>query len=189
MHLQKKGVRVLGIAESFASRKTSVLAGTVMRRDGRIDGFGFADVTVGGMDATDAILSLYSDMDRRDINAVMLSGCVIAWYNIVDPAEIAEKTALPVVAVTYEESGGLEEDIERHFPGDAGRLDHYRRLGSREEITLHTGHTIYIRPYGIDTREAARLCDLFTLDGKIPEPLRVARLCARGVMHYTQNSR
>ena len=68
-------------------------------------------------------------------------------------------------------------------------MDYYRRLGSREAVTLHTGHTIYIRPYGIDTPEAARLCDLFTLDGKIPEPLRVARLCARGVMHYTQNSR
>jgi endonuclease V-like protein UPF0215 family len=189
MHLQKKGVRVLGIAESFASRKTSVLSGVVMRRDGRIDGFGFANVTVGGMDATDAILSLYSDMDRRDINAVMLSGCVIAWYNIVDPAEIAEKTVLPVIAVTYEESGGLEEDIERHFPGDSERLDHYRRLGSREEISLHTGHTIYLRPYGIDVGEAAKLCDIFTLDGKIPEPLRVARLCARGVMHYTQNSK
>jgi len=189
MQLQKKGVRVLGIAESFASRKTSVLAGVVMRRDGRIDGFGFTGVTVGGMDATDAVLSLYNDMDRRDINAVMLSGCVIAWYNIIDPAEIAEKTTLPVVVVTYEDSEGLEGDLQQHFPGDSRRLDCYRRLGSREELSLHTGHTIYIRSYGIDTREAARLCDLFTLDGKIPEPLRVARLCARGVMHYIQNSK
>jgi endonuclease V-like protein UPF0215 family len=189
MHLQKKGVRILGIAESFASEDTSVLAGVVMRRDRRIDGFGFAAVTVGGMDATEGVLSLYRKMARRDINAVMLSGCVIAWYNIINPAEIAEKTGIPVVAVTYEDSGGLDENLMRLFPGDTERLDYYRRLGSREEILLHTGHTIYIRPYGIDIFEAARLCDLFTLDGKIPEPLRVARLCARGVMHYTQNSR
>ena len=160
-----------------------------MRRDGRIDGFGFADVTVGGMDATDAVLSLYTEMDRRDINAIMLSGCVIAWYNVVDPSEIAEKTALPVVVVTYEDSVGLEDDLNKHFPGDPERMALYRRLGSREEISLHTGQTIYIRSYGIDNSEAARLCDLFTLDGKIPEPLRIARLCARGVMHYTQNSR
>jgi len=189
MHLQKKGVRVLGIAESFASRKTSVLAGVVMRRDGRIDGFGFAEATVGGMDATDAVLSLYSEMDRRDINAIMLSGGVIAWYNIIDPAEINEKTAIPVVVVTYEDSLGLEEDLNRHFPGDSKRMALYLRLGPREEISLHTGQTIYIRPYGIDSSEAARLCNLFTLDGKIPEPLRIARLCARGVMHYTQNSK
>jgi endonuclease V-like protein UPF0215 family len=189
MHLQKKGVRVLGIAESFASTKTSVLAGVVMRRDRRIDGFGFAGVTVGGTDATEAALSIYHEMDRRDINAVMLSGCVIAWYNILDPYAIAEKTGLPVVVVTYEDSEGLEEDLERHFPGDTTRMNDYCRLGSRVETVLNTGHTIYIRAYGIDTSEAARLCDLFTLDGKIPEPLRVARLCARGVMHYTQNSR
>ena len=189
MHLQKKGVRVLGIAESFASTQTSVLAGVVMRRDRRIDGFGFVGVTVGGTDATDAVLSIYRGMDRSDINAVMLSGCIIAWYNIIDPAEIAEKTALPVVVVTYEDSDGLEEDLKRHFPGDAERMDRYLNLGSRQEVALHTGHAIYLRSYGIDAAEAARLCDLFTLDGKIPEPLRVARLCARGVMHYTQNSR
>ncbi len=166
-----------------------MLAGIVMRRDGRIDGFGCAGVTVGGTDATEAVLSIYAEMDRRDINAVMLSGCVIAWYNILDPVEIAEKTTLPVIVVTYEDSKGLEKDLQHHFPGDSERLDRYRKLGSREGIPLHTGHTIYIRSYGIDTHEAARLCDLFTRDGKIPEPLRVARLCARGVMHYTQNSK
>ncbi|MBP1927622.1 endonuclease V-like protein UPF0215 family [Methanolinea mesophila] len=189
MHLQKKGVRVLGIAESFASRKTSVLAGVVMRRDRRIDGFRCAAVTVGGVDATDAVLSLYAEMDRRDINAIMLSGCVIAWYNIIDPATVAEKTGLPVVVVTYEDSTGLEEDLAKHFPGDSDRLERYRDLGSREAFSLHTGHTLFLRAFGIDFREAGRLCDIFTLDGKIPEPLRVARLCARGVMHYTQNWR
>jgi endonuclease V-like protein UPF0215 family len=78
MHLPKKGLRALGIAESFSGRTCSTLASVVMRKDLRIDGFTFGRVTVGGMDATDTILGMVQALDRRDINVIMLSGCVIA---------------------------------------------------------------------------------------------------------------
>jgi len=86
MHIAKKGLRVLGIAESFSSRSTSLLAGVVMRKDLRIDGVAVTGVTVGGMDATEGVLALVRDLDRKDINCIFLGGCIIAWYNIIDPA-------------------------------------------------------------------------------------------------------
>jgi len=89
MHIPKKGLRAFGIAESFACRTCSTLAGVVMRKDLRIDGFSFGNVTVGGMDATDSILGMVRWLNRRDINVIMLSGCVIAWFNVVDPARIS----------------------------------------------------------------------------------------------------
>ncbi|MCA9450353.1 MAG: DUF99 family protein, partial [Candidatus Omnitrophica bacterium] len=49
MHIAKKGLRTLGIAESFSGSPESVLAGVVMRKDLRIDGFRFTTATVGGM--------------------------------------------------------------------------------------------------------------------------------------------
>jgi endonuclease V-like protein UPF0215 family len=180
MHIPKKGIRVFGIAESYSGRTRSTLAGIVMRKDLRIDGFAFGFVTVGGTDATETILSMIKSLERRDINAVMLSGCVIAWFNVVDPARIAGDTGLPVICVTYEESEGLEEDIIHHFPKDAERLAAYRRLGDRTEVRLSSG-IIFIRGWNIEPSDAARLCSDFTLEGKIPEPLRVARLCARGL--------
>ena len=52
MHSGKPGLRVLGIAESYRGRHdegaVSRLAGVVMRRDLRIDGFGTDEATVGG---------------------------------------------------------------------------------------------------------------------------------------------
>jgi hypothetical protein len=39
MHIPKKGLRALGIAESYSGRSVSRLAGVVMRKDLRIDGF------------------------------------------------------------------------------------------------------------------------------------------------------
>jgi uncharacterized protein len=187
MHLQKKGLRALGIAESFAGRTSSTLAGVVMRKDLRIDGFLFGQVAVGGMDATDVILGMIRDLDRRDINIVLLSGCVIAWYNIIDPERIAEETGIPVICVTYEESDGLLDDIRHHFPGDDARAAAYNKLGAREPVTLLSGQTIYLRASGIRYPEAARFCKDFIFDGKIPEPLRVARLCARQVPHYPES--
>lgn len=182
MQIAKKGLRVLGIAESFSGRVRSTLAGIVMRRDLRIDGFGLSQVTVGGMDATDGVIALFSGLKRQDINLIMMSGCVIAWFNVIDPDEICRRTGLPLITVTYEDSEGLEGDIARHFPGDEERLAAYMRLGERVPVSLDTGHTIYIRSYGLPPEDAARLCNALTFDGKIPEPLRVARLLARALM-------
>lgn len=179
MHLPKKGLRALGIAESYSGRQYSTLSGVVMRKDLQVDGFAFATATVGGMDATGAVLKIIEDLNRRDINVIMLSGCVIAWFNIMDPLTITNKTNIPVICVTYEDSEGLESDIAMHFPSDDERLAAYRLLGNRVPVTLRNGQEIFIRGWGLSLADAARLCSDFTLDGRIPEPLRVARLCAR----------
>ena len=182
MHIPKKGLRALGIAESYSGRVQSVLAGIVMRKDLRIDGFIFGDVTVGGMDATETILDMIRRLDRKDINAILLSGCVIAWFNVIDPARIHDITGLPVICATYEESDGLSQDIRRHFPHDVARLAAYEALGARMPVLLHTGRTLFLRSWGMSFSDASRFCDSFTLEGGIPEPLRVARLCARGAL-------
>lgn len=179
MHIPKKGLRALGIAESYTGRSVSRLAGVVMRKDLRIDGFIFSTVTVGGMDATASILHMVDELKRKDINVIMLSGCVIAWFNIINPSQIAQKTGIPVICVTYEDSEGLIAEIRHHFPGDNVRISAYENLGERIPIELHTHQTIFIRAWGLDQQDAAQLCNDFTLEGKIPEPLRVARLCAR----------
>jgi len=179
MHIPKKGLRVLGIAESCSGRTVSKLAGIVMRKDLRVDGFIFSTVTVGGMDATAAVLNMVQDLERSDINVIMLSGCVIAWFNIINIAQVADYTGIPVICVTYEDSEGLIADIRHHFPDDNIRISAYENLGDRVPVELHTHQTIFLRFRGLDQRDAAQLCDDFTLEGKIPEPLRVARLCAR----------
>ncbi|MDK2974657.1 MAG: uncharacterized protein PWP08_1028 [Methanofollis sp.] len=184
MHAAKKGLRVLGVAESFRGRDRSVLAGVVMRRDRVIDGVGVGEATVGGMDATEAVIALYRGLRRRDVNLIMLSGCIVAWYNVIDPAEVHAATGVPVVVATYEDSEGLEEKIAALFPGDDLRVAAYRRLGNRLPLRLKNGYTVYIRAVGIDQDTAGRVVDAFTLEGKVPEPLRVARLAARAVMRY-----
>jgi len=181
--LNKEGIRVLGVGESYRG-ESSVLAGLVMRGDLRIDGAAFAEIEVGGLDATSGVLDVWDALDRSDVHAVLLSGCVIAWFNVVDLWEVHRESGVPVICVTYEESDGLEDDVRRHFEGEEveKRLDAYRGLGERSAVDLGTGYEAYVRSVGLDLGDAERLLERFTVEGRRPEPLRVARLAARGVL-------
>jgi len=184
LHLEKQGIRGLAIAESFSqTSKESVLSGIVMSKDLFIDGFVFDHSTVGGDDAADAILSMYEKLDRPDVSLLLISGIVISLYNIVDVKKISEKIELPVIGVTYEESQGIEDAIKHHFPDSyETKLAEYSKLGSREKITLHTSHNLYIRNEGCTVLEATHLLDKITLQGSMPEPLRITQLLANTLL-------
>jgi endonuclease V-like protein UPF0215 family len=184
LHLNKPALRTLGIAESFVrTYPSSRLAGVVMRADLRVDGVAFAMATVGGDDATEGVLKIYEQLGRADINAMILSGAVISWFNIIDIQEVFDKVQKPVICLTYEESPGLERYIREYFPESEDKLNSYKRLGQREMISLKTGYEVYIRALGATTEDARVLLNKFTLDGRIPEPVRIARLVARAAMH------
>lgn len=179
LHPTKKAIRALGVAESFRpSDKRSTLAGVVMRSDLLIDGFAFGEARVGGEDATASVLRLFRRLRRDDVNLIMLSGCIISRYNIIDVDEVAEKAGLPVVCLTYRESSGIEDVIRDHFPHPETRLATYRRLGPRTSVLLATGHRAFLRCAKIGDADAKRVLDSFTLQGGVPEPVRVARLLA-----------
>ena len=184
LHLEKQGIRGLAIAESFSQdSKKSVLSGIVISTDSVIDGFVMGHSTVGGDDATDAILSMYEKLDRPDVSFLLISGIVISSYNMVNVKTISEKIGFPVIGVTYDESEGIEDTIKHHFPDSyESKLAEYSKLGSREKITLHTSHDLYIRNEGCTILEAKQLLDKMTLQGSVPEPLRIAHLLANTLL-------
>lgn len=184
LHLEKKGLRGLAIAESFRQNsEKSILSGIVMRRDFLIDGFVFGTTTLNGNDATDAILKMYDDLDRPDISYVLISGLIISMYNVIDIKKIHESLQLPIIGVTYNESQGLEDAIKHHFPEDyVSKIKEYQKLGNREKISLHTSSDIFVRREGCTLHDAKYLLDELTLQGSIPEPLRVAQLLSKTLL-------
>lgn len=184
LHLEKKGLRGLVIAESFKQNsKKSILAGVVMRRDFVIDGFVFGKTTLEGDDATETILSMYKKLNRPDISYMLISGIIIAMYNIIDLKKISQSLGLPVIGVTYQDSEGIEEAIRHHFPDShESKLKEYQELEKRDKITLHTSYDIYIRKEGCTLSDVKHLLDELTLQGSFPEPLRVAQLLAKTLL-------
>ena len=184
MHPFKKAIRVLGIAESFDPGKDtrSLLAGVVMRKDLIVDGFAFSEVTVGGDDATEKVIELIKSLNRNDINIVMLSGAVISMYNILNLDRVFRKTGIPMICLTYKESKGLEDTIRKRFPQGYGRkIILYKKLGRRNGILLKTGKKVFVRTLGMGEDDVRHVMDSFALQGKFPEPVRVASLLASAI--------
>ena len=171
----------MGVAESFRpGQKISTLAGVVMRSDRVVDGLAMGRTSVGGDDASSSIAALYRMLRRNDVNVIMISGAILSLYNIVDIDELSRKTGLPVICLTYRETSGIEDSIRRHFPERPGpKLEAYRRLGGRRRLKLKSGHSVFVRTTGLEDAETRSVIEMFTLQGSIPEPVRVARLLAR----------
>lgn len=194
--------RTLGVAFSDG-RDASRIAGVVVRADGTPDGFAFAECTVGGADATDAVVDCWRALDREDVRHVAFAGVAPAWFNLLDLDRLAETLDRPTYAVSYEASPGLEPALREAFDGDAlaERLAVYRSLPPRVPVASGAGSDDeasegedgdpsggddaddrgprFVRAVGIDPERAAAAVRALTRDGvRRCEPLRIAALAA-----------
>ena len=184
LHLEKKGIRGLAIAESFRQdSEKSVLVGVIVLNDLVVDGFVLGNATIKGDDATDEIISMYQKLDRNDICYLMTSGIVISLYNMVDVKKICDTISIPTIGVTYSDSGSLDDAIKSHFPDDyEKKLIQYKELGDREKVLLKSGNELFVRYEGCTLTECTQLLDRITPSGPTPEPLRIAHLLAKAVL-------
>ena len=184
LHLEKKGLRGLAIAESFRQNtKKSVFSGIVMRQDFVVDGFVFGGATLEGDDATDVILKMYKKLQREDISYVMISGMIVSMYNIIDIKKIHGSLKIPIIGISYHDSPGLEDTLKHHFPRSfESKISLYHRLGKRERVTLGTSHNVFVRKEGCTINEVGQLLNKLTLHGSVPEPLRVSQLLANALL-------
>lgn len=179
----KSGRRALGVAESYRGTDddaTSTLAGAVVRADRVVEELLFGTCTVGGSDATDAILDCWRRLDRPDVQYLFVSGVAPAWYNLIELQRLASATDRPVIAVSFEESEGLTAAITDAFDGEKRRrrLSVYESLPPRRRLSVGDGE-LFVRSVGIDPEAADRIVEAYTHERR-PEPLRVAKRAARG---------
>jgi endonuclease V-like protein UPF0215 family len=133
-------------------------------------------------DGSDATASLGAAIARskfaRSAKAVLLQGIALAGFNVVDIHGLAELLALPVVVVMrrpprFEK---VERALLERTPGGAEKWALVRRAGPPEAAA-----GVYLQRAGIDLLPAAQLVAALAVNGRIPEPLRVAHLIAGGV--------
>ena len=184
LHLEKKGLRGLAIAESFRQNSLkSIFAGIVMRRDFVIDGFVFGSATLEGDDATDAILEMYNKLQRPDISYVLISGLIVSMYNIINIKKLYDSLKIPIIGISYNDSLGIEDSLKHHFPNSfESKISAYEKLGKREKITLSTSHDIFVRKEGCTLGDVKHLLNKLTLHGSVPEPIRVSQLLAKTLL-------
>jgi endonuclease V-like protein UPF0215 family len=185
LNINKKGIRVLAIAESFRKGNSeSILCGIVMRKDLVVDGIVFGKTTIEGDDATEIIIAMYKNLNRSDINFLLLDGLIISMYNIVDGKFIHENINIPVISISFNNSQGIENSIKKHFPFDYNnKIKKLRQLGKRDYILLKTNKVLWTRFWGINLEETIRLLNSFLLQGAVPEPIKLAKIISHAYLY------
>ena len=184
LHPEKIAIRGLSISESFEKQeKHSILAGVVMSNEFLIDGFVFDHATLRGDDITEKILMMYKKLNRDDISYLLLPGTILSMYNIVDIDIIFEKLQLPVIAVNSKDSSGLHDTLKHHFPNNfENKIQQYEKLGPRQIMHLKSKNELYLRIRGCTVEDCKTLLDKITLQGSVPEPLRVSHTLAKTLL-------
>lgn len=156
----------------------ALLIGVVM--DGlKVEDILIETVEVDGLDATDKALSLISKADVLDL--ILLHGIPYAGFNLIDARRLYEETSYPVLCVLDRKPDmqRVKKALERKFPDWQKRL---QTLEKTTPIEIYLDDVkLFVAVQGLTLSEACRLLQETIVLGKIPEPLRVAKLIAKGL--------
>jgi endonuclease V-like protein UPF0215 family len=181
----KTQVRVLGIDDSpfnFNDRKTQVI-GVVVRIPSYIEAVMRCEVEVDGSDANLGLAEMInSSRYKEQLKLVMLDGVAFGGFNVVDIDNLHHKIQLPVVTVTRDEPDivAMETALKDHFEDWQKRLDIITKGQLHRIETQH--NPLFVRFIGMDFQEIEEIIGLSTVQGALPEPLRVAHLIASGIV-------
>jgi len=136
-------------------------------------------IQVDGLDVTDRILEVAYPL-RRGISAVLLHGLPYAGFNIVDAPRLSRELKRPVVAVLSAEPRpqAVQAALQRHFSDWEQRVQLLQAAGAPMPLELSPSSVVYFQAVGVDPAWGEALIRSLVVFGKIPEPLRIARLIA-----------
>ncbi len=183
---KKAFLRLLGVEDgsfkAFQRRGGSFtyLVGVVMESNRVLD-VKAARIEVDGLDATDRLLEMYSG---TDVNAVLLGGITFAGFNVIDPWRVHEALGAPIIIVSKvrPSDDDMLEALKKHFEDWRQRWEPIDRLGTVHECTTFPRESpIFYEVVGCDSEWAEETLKGASLISRIPEPVRVAGIVARGL--------
>ncbi|HZY46515.1 MAG TPA: DUF99 family protein [Candidatus Bathyarchaeia archaeon] len=138
-------------------------------------------IQVDGLDATRKARSLLKGALSIP---VFLSGVTFGGFNIIDPRSLQEMCRAPVIVVisVRPDNNAVKRALSRHFPDWKERWDRIRSLGPLHKLrTRPREPLIFFEHFGCSTREAESILKSWAFISRVPEPLRVAGIAARGL--------
>ena len=178
--------RVVGVEDGSFSKKTDLGVSKALLVSVLFTGSWFYDfqldkITVDGLDATEKL----SKMLRRWLfDAVILAGVSFAGFNLVDSASISKEFGKPVIIVarTKPNNVSVRNALRQHFKDWRVRWSVFEKLGSMYEVVSRVNDSpIYVEVVGTRLGWAERVLRFLATCCRIPEPVRVARVIARGL--------
>ncbi|MCX8173656.1 MAG: DUF99 family protein [Thermoplasmata archaeon] len=177
----KRYVRAAGIDDAPFKfiQPISEIFFAVVRAPNYIEGLLRATVRVDGLDATETVIKrLNGSKFIEQLDVIFVDGCTVAGFNVVDIGEIYRATGVPVISVTRK-----RPDLEEIGATLRKKFDDWeQRMAIISKTELHpvaaARNPIYVGIAGTDLATAKLFLKRFTVQGSIPEPLRIAHMVA-----------
>lgn len=187
-------LQVIGVEDGGFSRELSVygfkktLLVCVLLRGMRIDDFRADMITVDGLDASEKLINMLRNLA---FDVVMLAGVSFAGFNLVDPTLVFEEFYKPIILVlrTKPNNIAVKNALLLHFEDWQARWSVFKKLGPIYEVASMPGEPpIYVEVVSATLAWATKLIRALASCCRIPEPIRVARLIARGLTRKAKQS-
>jgi endonuclease V-like protein UPF0215 family len=162
------------------THETAILAAVVLENH-RIMALRLGRITVDGIDATTTLERLLRGL-RFD--AIFLSGISFAGFNLIDPFRIYQLYKKPVIIISGScpDNRSVRKALRLHFKDWRTRWATIKRLGRIHQIrSSDTEPPIFFEFVGESLHNVRRLVRHSAKLGRIPEPIRVAGLVAKGL--------
>lgn len=161
-HAHRGDVRLVGV----------VCAGT------RMDGLVSGRVRRDGANATRVMAELVKGRFVEHIRAVLMKGIAVGGFNVVDIHALADTLGVPVLVVARRapDLDRIAAVLRERVPGGEKKLKLIEKAGAMEPMG-----GLWVQRAGLDRAAAETLIGATTLQGHIPEALRLAHIIAGGV--------
>ena len=167
--------------EAFNCNAEETLLVCVLFRGRWIESFETDTIKVDGLDASNKLITM---LNQWTFDAVMLAGVSFAGFNLVDPTLVFEEFGKPVIVMsrTKPDSIAVKNALLQHFEDWRVRWGVFEKLGPVHPIvSMPDEPPLYVEVVGATPNWAAKLIRASVACCRIPEPVRVARLIARGL--------
>ncbi len=172
---------VLGVDDApFEKRQTQPvpIVAVTMEAAHQLEGVAIGSFPVDGENATDYLAAWIATLRTRpSLQAVLLGGITIAGLGVVDLPSLAERTGLPVLAVTRRKPDNAEVLAALRSAGLAHRIPVVERSPPAHRVA----DGLYLAAAGADRWRSERIVRATLGKSRLPEPLRVAHMIAGAI--------
>jgi uncharacterized protein len=140
-------------------------------------------ITVDGLDGTERALELLSSQSMMGC-PILLRGVTFGGFNLIDPRRLQKKFKIPTIVVVgfRPDNRAVKRALVKHFPDWRKRWGVIGSLGPLRRVrTTASENPIFYEVFGCSSSVARKILTSWALVSRVPEPLRVAGLVARGL--------
>lgn len=152
----------------------------------RLDGVMVGKVRRDGVNATDRVAALVRDSAFHEhAQLVMTDGIALAGFNVLDLDRLHTLVDRPILVVARRAPNlpRIRRAL-RHVPGGDTKWARIERAGAMDEV-----EGVFVQRRGLSLAEAGQALRRHRVQGKLPEPIRVAHLIGSALVRGSSHGR